>query len=220
MLMQYWWQLSLIGVVSYFLGNICGAVIVSNKFMHKDIRGLGSKNAGTTNMARVFGVKYGVATLLIDLLKALICVLIAKVIMTSIGGAEAGRLAGYLSGCAVIVGHNYPLLLGLKGGKGFASGIGVFMALQPLFTLILLVCGLLMLLIVDRMSVFALTFFAVETIYAWMVVPIGEWWVPAFVTVYLLLAVIAHWPNLVRLAHGEEKPLGLYHLLKYGKRAH
>lgn len=69
-------------------------------------------------MARVFGVKYGVATLLIDLLKALICVLIAKVIMTSIGGAEAGRLAGYLSGCAVIVGHNYPLLLGLKGGKG------------------------------------------------------------------------------------------------------
>lgn len=94
------------------------------------------------------------------------------------------------------------------------------MALQPLFTLILLVNGLLMLLIVERISVFALTFFAVETIYAWMVVSIGEWWVPALVTVYLLLAVIAHRPDLVRLAQGEEKPLGLYHLLKYGKRTY
>ncbi|WP_379153958.1 glycerol-3-phosphate acyltransferase [Paenibacillus sp. sgz5001063] len=205
----YWWQMLLVVCISYFVGNICGAVIVSKRFIRKDIRGLGSKNAGTTNMTRVFGIKYGIVTFLIDFLKALLCVLTCCLAMTLVGGADVGVLASYLAGTAVILGHNYPLLLSFKGGKGFASGIGVFMALTPLSTLIILLGGIVLLLIVDRMSVFALTFFVVEALYYWLTVLEGHWWIPMFATVYLLLAVIAHWSNLVRLVHGEEKPLGL-----------
>lgn len=165
MFMNYWWQLSLLLVLSYFIGNFSTAIVISNKFIHKDIRELGSKNPGTTNMIRVFGIKYGVITLCLDFFKGFACSFAGKVIFTSMGGPDVGMLAGYLAGLAVILGHNYPILLGFKGGKGFASGLGVFMAVNPVFTLILLLFGVILLLIVDRMSVFALTFFAVEAIY-------------------------------------------------------
>jgi acyl phosphate:glycerol-3-phosphate acyltransferase len=214
MFMSYWWQLSSLSIFSYFVGNFCAAVFISNKVIHKDIREHGSKNPGTTNMIRVFGIKYGVITLLIDFLKGFICVLMGKVLFISIGGADVGMLAGYLAGLSVILGHNYPIFLRFKGGKGFASGIGVFIAVNPVFTLILLMVGALLLIIVDRMSVFALTFFAAEAIYHLSVYAKEYWWIPLLACVYLVLAIISHWSNIIRLIHGEEKPLGLINRLK------
>ncbi len=184
--------------------------------MRSDIRKLGSNNAGTTNMTRVFGLKYGVATFLIDLLKAVVCVFVCKFVMSTVGGTEAGLFAGYLAGLAVIAGHNYPVLLGFKVGKGFASGIGVLIVLQPLPTLIILSGGILLLLIVDRMSIFALIFFVAEALYSWMYDPAKRLWIPLFVTLYLLLAVIAHWPNIQRLARGQEQPLGIFRRIRAG----
>jgi Predicted membrane protein len=216
--MNYWWQLSLLLVLSYFIGNFSTAIIISNKFIHKDIRELGSKNPGTTNMIRVFGIKYGVITLFLDFIKGFVCSFVGKMIFTSIGGADIGMLAGYLAGLAVILGHNYPILLGFKGGKGFASGLGVYMAVNPVFTLILLLFGVILLLIVDRMSVFALTFFAVEAIYHVIVYTAEYWWISLFGCMYFVLIIISHWPNILRLLHGEEKPLGLISILKNGKK--
>ncbi|CAG7644936.1 glycerol-3-phosphate acyltransferase [Paenibacillus allorhizosphaerae] len=213
--LNYGWQLALVVLFSYFVGNFCAAIFISKKFIRQDIRGMGSKNAGTTNMTRVFGMKYGAATLLIDLLKGFACVLVSKWVLTSIGGPDAGMLAEYLAGLAVILGHNYPVLLGLRGGKGFASGIGVFIAVNPLFTFIVLLLGVIMLFIVDRMSVFALAFFAVEAIYYFIVHE--HWWIPLFTGVYFILAVIAHWPNIIRLVRGEEKKLGLLRLIAKGR---
>lgn len=218
MFMNYWWQLSLLLVLSYFIGNFSTAIIISNKFIHKDIRELGSKNPGTTNMIRVFGIKYGVITLFLDFIKGFVCSFVGKMIFTSIGGADLGMLAGYLAGLAVILGHNYPILLGFKGGKGFASGLGVYMAVNPVFTLILLLFGVILLLIVDRMSVFALTFFAVEAIYHVIVYTREYWWISLFGCMYFVLIIISHWPNILRLLHGEEKPLGLISILKNGKK--
>lgn len=217
MFMNYWWQLSLLVLLSYFVGNICAAIVLSNKFIQKDIRELGSKNPGTTNMFRVFGIKYGVATLSIDFLKGFTCVLAGKLIFMSMGGTYLGMFAGYLAGLAVILGHNYPILLSLKGGKGFATGIGVFIAINPVFTLILLFLGIILLLIVDRMSVFALTFFVIEAIYHLIVYTKQYWWAPLFACVYLVLVIIAHWSNIIRLVNGEEKPLGLMDLMKNRK---
>ncbi|WP_160689103.1 glycerol-3-phosphate acyltransferase [Clostridium sp. C2-6-12] len=218
MFMDYWWQLSLLLVLSYFIGNFSTAIVISNKFIHKDIRELGSKNPGTTNMTRVFGIKYGVITLCLDFFKGFICAVVGKVIFTSMGGAEFGILAGYLAGLAVILGHNYPILLGFKGGKGFASGLGVYMAVNPVFTVILLLFGIILLLIVDRMSVFALTFFAVEAIYHGIVYTKEYWWIILFASIYFVLIIISHRTNIIRLLHGEEKPLGLISILKNGKK--
>lgn len=217
MLIKYWWLFSLLMLFSYFIGNFCAAVVISNKVIHKDIRAHGSKNAGTTNMTRVFGIKYGMITFMLDFFKGLVCVLVSKLLFTAIGGQDAGTLAAYLAGLAVILGHNYPVLLGLKGGKGFASGIGVYLVIQPLFTLLLLVIGVIVLFFVDRISVFALAFFLVQAIYHVMLAGQGYWWLSLFACVYLVLAVIAHRSNIVRLIHGEEKPLGLLRLIKNGK---
>ncbi|WP_459477161.1 glycerol-3-phosphate acyltransferase [Clostridium saccharoperbutylacetonicum] len=215
--MNYWWQLSVLVVFSYFIGNFCTAIAISNKFIHKDIRELGSKNPGTTNMTRVFGIKYGVMTLFLDFLKGFVCSFVGKMIFTSIGGAEIGMFAGYLAGFAVILGHIYPILLRFKGGKGFATGIGVFMAVNPGFTLISLIVGVILLLLVDRMSVFALTFFAAEAIYHLIVYTKDYWWISFFACVYFVLTTIAHRSNIIRLVHGEEKPLGLISILKNEK---
>lgn len=218
MFMNYWWQLSLLLVLSYFIGNFSTAIVVSNKFIHKDIRELGSKNPGTTNMIRVFGIKYGVITLFLDFFKGFVCSFVGKMIFTSMGGPDLGIFAAYLAGLAVILGHNYPILLGFKGGKGFASGLGVYMAVNPVFTLILLLFGVILLLIVDRMSVFALTFFAVEAIYHGIVYTKEYWWIILFACIYFILIIISHRANILRLLHGEEKPLGLISILKNGKK--
>ncbi|WP_284646364.1 glycerol-3-phosphate acyltransferase [Paenibacillus silviterrae] len=215
MLAPYWWQLALLVVCSYLVGNFCAAIFISARFAHRDIRELGSKNPGTTNMTRVFGLKFGAATLLIDFLKGLLCVLTGKIVFTSIGGSEVGMLAAYAAGLAVILGHNYPLLLRFRGGKGFATGIGVFLVVNPLFTLLLLFAGVILLLLVDRMSVFALTFFTIEALYYLLIY--GNDRATLFACGYLGLAVIAHWPNILRLAQGEEKPLGLMKLIKVSK---
>lgn len=214
MFIRFWWQLALLTVFSYFIGNFSPAIYLSNKFIHKDIRTLGSKNPGTTNMTRVFGIKFGIVTLVIDFLKGFICAFAGKMLLTSIAGTKVGLFAGFLAGLAVILGHNYPIALGFKGGKGFATGIGVFIAITPNFTLLILAIGIVMLLIVDRMSVCALAFFNVQAIYHFLVYAKEYWWIPLFTFLYLILVIISHRSNIIRLMHGEEKPLGIIKSLK------
>ena len=214
MLISFWWQYLVLFVVSYLVGNFCAAFVLSKKIFRKDIRDLGSKNPGTTNMSRVYGIKYGIATFLIDCFKAMICVAAAKIIFTGSGGEDAGTLGSLIAGLSVILGHNYPVVLGFKGGKGFASAIGVFLVVNPVFTAIILSVGIIVLFIVDRMSVCALAFFALQVIYYLFTVSEQYWWITTFAAIYLLLAIIAHWPNVVRLFHGEEKTLGLRKKLK------
>ena len=98
MLSDYIWQFIVVGIISYFIGNINFAVILSNKVKHQDIRAHGSKNPGTTNMMRVFGLKMGVVTLLCDILKGVIPVFIVYFVFKSIGAtSEVYRFAMYLT---------------------------------------------------------------------------------------------------------------------------
>jgi len=212
----YWWQLLILAAVSYCVGNFCAAIFVSKKFIKQDIRQLGSKNPGTTNMARVFGIKFGIITLSIDFLKAFICALAGRLLFIYIGGADLGLFAGYLAGLAVIVGHIYPIFLGFKGGKGFASGVGVLIVLNPVFTAIALLIGIGLLLLVDRMSIFALVFFLAQAIYHMVTYRQEYWQIPLFAVLYLVLSVISHRDNIVRLMHGEEKRLNFLSMIKKG----
>jgi glycerol-3-phosphate acyltransferase PlsY len=206
-LIGYWIQLLILVIASYCIGNFCAAIFVSNRFVKKDIRQYGSKNPGTTNMARVFGIKFGLLTLLIDFLKALMCALAGKLLFTYIGGPELGAFAGYLAGLAVILGHVYPAFLGFKGGKGFACGVGVLVVLAPSFTGITILVGIVLLIVVDRMSVFALAFFLAQAIYHIVIYSQTDPWLSAFAVVYFILSVISHRENIIRLIRGEEKRL-------------
>lgn len=103
-------------LISYFLGNISGSIVFGKILFKKDIRNYGSKNAGTTNALRVFGLKVGVLTFVIDLLKS--------VLACFIGYKLIGTNGIYISALFVVLGHNWPIFLNFKGGKGIASSFG------------------------------------------------------------------------------------------------
>ena len=126
---QIWYWFVVMAVASYLIGCFNFALLIS-KIKHKDVRKMGSGNPGTMNMSRQFGLKIGALTLLLDMVKGGLPVLIAHLIFR--GYVFAGTdvavadLARYVCGVSVIVGHIYPVTMKFKGGKGIASTLGMF----------------------------------------------------------------------------------------------
>ncbi|NLP46149.1 MAG: glycerol-3-phosphate 1-O-acyltransferase PlsY [Epulopiscium sp.] len=121
-------------LIGYFIGCFQTAFLVG-KLSHKiDIRNHGSGNAGTTNVVRVLGWKAGFATFLGDFLKGILGVLVCKMIWP-----ETNSLAGLYAGLAVVIGHNWPIFLGFKGGKGIASTVGALLAFDWRIGIILII---------------------------------------------------------------------------------
>ena len=112
----------LVIVCGYLIGSLSMSIIVSRTVMGEDVRQKGSGNAGATNMARVFGMKAGVFTLIGDMAKAGLTMLIGWLLLRD-GGLAAG-------GMACIVGHCFPVYYGFKGGKGVSVGAAVALALD------------------------------------------------------------------------------------------
>jgi len=112
-------------ILAYLLGSIPTGVILARAFSNIDPRTQGSKNIGATNIYRTAGKKLGIITLLGDILKGLIPVVVARGALESYFWIGAVALAAFL-------GHLYPVFLKFKGGKGIATGLGAFLALAPL----------------------------------------------------------------------------------------
>jgi glycerol-3-phosphate acyltransferase PlsY len=135
-------SLSLILLISYFLGSIPGALWSSKALHGVDIREYGSHNAGATNAFRVVGWQAGVLATIVDMGKgALSAGVVARYIRMdplpnlSIFGWETGVLVGLLAGLAAIVGHMYPIFARFEGGKGVNTAAGILLALTPWTTL-------------------------------------------------------------------------------------
>ncbi|WP_313961054.1 glycerol-3-phosphate 1-O-acyltransferase PlsY [uncultured Parvimonas sp.] len=109
-------------IIAYFLGNISGGMIFGKLLFNKDIRDYGSKNAGTTNALRVFGIKAGALTFIVDLLKSILACFIGMKLL--------GLNGVLLAGIFVVIGHNWPIVLNFKGGKGIASSFGFIIFLD------------------------------------------------------------------------------------------
>ena len=103
----------------YLLGNLNGAVLMSNLMAHEDVRSHGSGNAGLTNFARNYGGIGSVGVILVDGCKAVLACLLGGLVLKDYVGSLAGMAIGGLS---LMVGHDFPALLGFKGGKGILSG--------------------------------------------------------------------------------------------------
>lgn len=192
--------LILAAVIAYLLGSVSFSYIYAKKFRHEDIRTRGSGNAGTTNMLRNYGWKFGLATLLCDVFKGVFSALI--------GLWLAGPGGMYLAAVMVVVGHNYPVFLHFRGGKGIAAAIGAFYVIQPLASLIVTVICVIVVLFVRIMSVGSLLGMLLSFIAACFIAH-GNWqWITA-AGVICLLTFIAHRENLVRLLHGEERKISV-----------
>lgn len=118
-------------LASYLIGSISWAIILGKIFYKKDIRNFGSGNAGATNVLRTFGKKFAIATLILDVLKGFI--------PSIIGYKLFGDVGLLLAGIGAVCGHNWPIYFNLKGGKGVATSVGVFLATSPLFVFALTV---------------------------------------------------------------------------------
>lgn len=191
-------QYLIIAVVGYLLGCIPSGLIVGKFFCNVDIRNYGSKNIGTTNMFRILGPKPAIVVLLADMAKGMLAVFFAQYL---VGDTSSLLLGGIMS----IVGHNYPVFLGFKGGRGVATGLGVICILMPKVTLIVFS--------VWAVIVFITRYVSLGSVVAATLVPILAWYFeyPWLFCLFSLLAaafiVIRHKENIERLLKGTESKI-------------
>jgi len=110
-------------VIGYLLGCLKGSQLIG-KAKHIDIKNSGVKNAGASNTAILLGWKFGLVVALIDIFKPLLAIFILGFISETFFSVLLTPFLLYLTGTCVILGHNYPITMKFKGGKGTASLIG------------------------------------------------------------------------------------------------
>ncbi|HKP82296.1 MAG TPA: glycerol-3-phosphate 1-O-acyltransferase PlsY [Pyrinomonadaceae bacterium] len=195
----------LILIVAYLLGSIPFGYLIVRTTSGGDIRQTGSGGTGATNVSRRAGKAAGVLTLLLDAAKGAAAVLIAQ----NISGSDWVKAAAAI---AVIVGHIFPVWLRFRGGKGVATGVGVFLVLAPVA---LLCAG-----VVFVSIVFFTRYVSLGSIMAAALIPLLVWLQNVFIepfadlrpllaaaVVGALLIIFAHRGNIQRLARGTESQI-------------
>ncbi len=141
----------IVGVIAYAIGSINFSVIISRKMAGFDVREKGSGNAGTTNMLRVVGKKAAVITLLCDVLKGVIAVVIAYIISLVSKNTNAATLV-QIAGIAVVIGHTFPIFFEFRGGKGVATALGVLLCINWKIGLLCLVFAVIIMAVTRMVS--------------------------------------------------------------------
>lgn len=211
MITDYLWQVILACLISYLLCAINYSVIISNLFLHNDIRKLGSGNPGTTNMFRNFGFKWGALTFILDMSKGLLTSGITWIVFTAItNDSELAKSIAYICSSFAVIGHIFPFELKFKGGKGLATTLGIMLVLTPFIALIAFVALIIIVLITDRMSIGSLVVSAIYLTYHLIVfIPLANWTVVGASSLIFVLIVFAHRSNIKRLIQGKENPTGV-----------
>lgn len=208
----------IVAVVSYLLGNISTGVIIARAFGVKDIRKEGSGNAGTTNVLRTLGWLPSVLTLVGDCLKGMIACLIGKFVI-----GEVGML---MAGLCVTLGHDFPVFLGFKGGKGIATSLGMILVISPALALSLLAVEIVIIAVTRYVSLASLSVTVAYPLLNIIMFRGNEnyGWYVFFAVVCGLLSLYCHRGNLMRLIRHEENRLDfrkiakLSEKLKFGKK--
>lgn len=219
------WQLIVIAMVGYLIGSVNLSIILSKLMGKGDIREQGSGNAGTTNTLRVLGKGPAALVLIFDICKAVIAILLAKGIF-AISGVEMFTTPGdtatlnvtyelgiLLAALGAILGHNYPIYYGFKGGKGIATSLGALLMIEWQIGLVCLVFAL-VLMISSRMV-------SLGSICAAILYPVLVWIMGSafgtsfkarmiytiFAVLVAALAIYRHRTNITRLLNGTENKL-------------
>ncbi len=189
----------IVGAIAYLLGNFSTAYLVSRAFGNIDIRKHGSGNAGSTNVLRVLGVKAAVLVLLGDALKGVAAVLIGRYL--------AGGYGEIIAGIAVVAGHNWPMLLGGKGGKGIATTIGLMLPIDPLLVVWIVAVGVAIIAVTRYVSLASITGVIIFPIA--MIAAQKPFEYILFSIVLSAMAIFKHRSNIGRLLSGKESKIGL-----------
>jgi len=182
-------------ILAYFMGSIPTGVILAKAFSDVDPRTQGSRNIGATNVYRTAGKILGILTLLGDIMKGLIPVALARGTLDSYFWVGAVALVAFL-------GHLYPIFLKFKGGKGIATGLGVFLALSPLPAILSLLTFAAVVLKWRYVSLGSLTATASFPVFLALLNP-HRIYIP-FAIIIAVLIFYRHHENIERLVAGSE----------------
>ncbi len=186
--------------ISYAIGCFSSAYLIGKLSKNIDIRGHGSGNAGATNAVRVLGKKMGVITFLFDFLKGIIAVLVGL----KIGDYNGGLLAAIF----VVLGHDYPVILGFKGGKGISTTIGTIAVINFPLALISVIIGITTAILTKYVSLGSLVFIIMVPILGLI---FNSYTGNNFILTYIFLAIIGvirHKGNISRLLNNTENRMG------------
>ena len=205
-------ECAIVAIIAYLIGSINFSVILSKskKIAGFDVRDKGSGNAGTTNMLRSVGKKAAAITLVCDILKGVVSILIA-ILMNKIFSISNGALLVQIAGVAVILGHTFPIFFKFKGGKGVATSLGVLIMSNWQIGLICLVFALILIILTQMVSVGSI---AAAILYPVLTIFIPQnYIIPGNYIIYsIVLAVIIvfnHRENVKRLLSGTENRISL-----------
>ncbi|MCV6637746.1 glycerol-3-phosphate 1-O-acyltransferase PlsY [Candidatus Albibeggiatoa sp. nov. NOAA] len=182
-------------VVAYLLGSFSSAVVVCKVMGYEDPRTLGSGNPGATNVLRHGGKKAAIITLILDMMKGVVAVLLAKLLTDS-------SLIVALSALAVFLGHLYPIFFNFKGGKGVATALGVLLALHWMVGVGALLTWLVM--------AFSFRYSSLAALITAAMTPVYMYWfsgVDHYVIVNVVITVLIFWrhqSNIQKLMNGTE----------------
>lgn len=202
------------GLIAYCIGSINFSVIFSKKFAGFDVREKGSGNAGSTNMLRSVGKKAAALTLICDVLKGIVAIIISMII-GNIFGETNKELLLQISGIAVVLGHTFPVFFQFKGGKGVATSLGILLMSNWQIGLICLVFALVLMVltrIVSLGSCAAAVLFPILTLFIdnnYTVLTEGKTGNVYFIYSVILAIIVLynHRSNIKRILNGTENRL-------------
>lgn len=210
------WQVVVIAIISYLIGSINPSIIISKLLKKEDIRTQGSGNAGTTNTLRVLGKGPAIIVLLIDVLKAVVAVFLGRWIGT--WGSYTQEIMDQLHDYAImasalgaILGHNFPIYYGFKGGKGVATSLGVLLVVEWKIGLVCLVFAVVLMALTRMVSLGSI---AAAILYPVLVFVLpgtafkNNWLYLGFAVVLAVLVLVRHRANIKRLLNGTERKIG------------
>ena len=201
-------------IIAYLIGSVNFSVIFSKKFAGFDVRKKGSGNAGTTNMLRSVGKGPAALTLICDILKGVVSILLAIAVGSIFKNTDRALLV-QVAAIAVVIGHTFPIFFGFKGGKGVATSLGVLLMTNWQIGLICLVFGLLLIILTRMVSLgscAAAVLFPVLTLFIndhYTVLTQGKQG-NAYLVYSIILAIIVlynHRSNIKRILNGTENKL-------------
>lgn len=186
-------------LIAYFLGTIPSGLLVA-RLRGVNIQQVGSGNIGATNVLRALGVVPAVIVVILDPLKGAIATLIPSLLGIGPWGVA-------LAGLAVVLGNSFNILLRLRGGKGIATSIGVFLVIDPLVALMCIVLGVFTILVSRYVSLGSLVGMVALPLF---IIVSATWAWPELLLAAALaaLAIYRHRDNIRRLLAGEERRLG------------
>jgi glycerol-3-phosphate acyltransferase PlsY len=196
-------------VAAYLLGSIPTGYLLMRIFRKQDIRTLGSGNIGATNVLRSGAKGLGAATFLLDVLKGALAVLVGSRLAAMGFPHLRPHDATALAALCAVLGHMFPIWLGLRGGKGVATAFGVFLVLVPYAALGSLAVFVVVFAIGRYVSLASVLGAAAFPLFAWLAAPWARnYLIMAIVGIVAGLILVKHQQNILRLMAGTEYRFG------------